>query len=565
MLTPFLLTGCEYLNEEPYHWITSDDIFTIESSYILPVNEAYRYIRGGFNRVNGAFLEASIDDGMSTIRTSNVHKIARGYISANSPIENCWSNSYQGIRQALFAHKYLQETTLMLNGRTEEQIQELKDIYCSELVCLRALFEFELLRHYGGYPIIDQLYDLGDNAVVDQIGRSSFEECVNHIVELCDTAAAGLGVAPQGGNGAYGRMTKGVAMAIKAKTLLFAASPLYNQEGNTNPLLGYTDLTELKARWEAAAKACDDIFKLNVYELTAVTDAAPYEAMFNISPNKEYILFNTEAKGNAIERRHYPPTLSISQGGGTVPTQELVDAFTMADGIDFVRSASGDPQYSGRDPRLNAVIGYNGSKYGKRTIYTQVGDGQTPDALNVYVDRSTTTGYYLAKFCKRDIDFEGAKPTTTFHLFPIIRLADIYLAYAEAMTNAYGPDSDPKGYGMTAKQAVAAVRARAGFTTDVFLDGVTTKEAMMKKIKQERRVELCFEEQRYYDLRRWMDGDVLNKPVTGIRIENNDGELSYSYFEADKDRRFDDRMYYHPIPYSVIQKSKGVIAQNPGW
>jgi hypothetical protein len=559
-------TGCEFLDEKPYDWAQPEDIFTAENTYVRPVNQAYSYMKGGFNRISSAFLDAATDDGMCTVGGSTIHRLSRGFISSSSAIEGCWDQSYQGIRQTLYVQKNLAEQKLVLNNKTEAEVLQIKMVYSGEMFALRALYEFDLLRHYGGYPIIDKYYDLGD-PLLTQKTRDTFEKCVQSIVNLCDSATKYLDVEPLGGTGGYGRMNKGMALAIKAKTLIYSASPLYNQAANTNPLLGFVGATSdhVKVRWEAAAAACAAVINLkktnntNKYVLFA-----NYEKLFVTCPNDEYILFNAAAKSNGLENRQYPPTISSNSGGGTVPTQEFVDAFTLSTGLPYVRGIA-STQYTGRDPRFNLIVGYNGSTYGLRgKIYTQTGTGATNDALNAVNDKSTNTGYYLRKFVDTNVNFAVANPVTTFHLFPLIRLADIFLLYAEAMNEAYGPDIDPKGYGLTAKGALQKVRLRAGFTaTDKYYDGITTPEQFLEKIKAERRVELCFEEQRYFDLRRWMEGDKLNKPVSGIRIVN-EGGLNYSYFEVDGLRKFDTKMYFHPIPLSELKIAQN-LEQNPGW
>lgn len=566
-LAVVLLTACEYLEEKPYDWAQPEDIFTAENNYVRPINQTYSYIRGGFSRISSAFLDAATDDGSCTVANSSIHRLSRGFVTSSSAVEGCWESSYKGIRQALFVQKNLKEQSLVLNKKTDAEVLEIKGIYSGEMFALRALFEFDLLRHYGGFPVIDKYYQLGDPELTGKT-RNSFADCVEHIVSLCDSAAKYLDVEPLGGNGGYGRMTKGAALAIKAKTLIYSASPLFNQPGNSNPLTGHTGTSaeDIKTRWEKAAAASADVINLkkangaNKYVLFK-----PYEKLFVTCPNDEYIVFYSEGKSNGLENRQYPPTLSKNSGGGTVPTQEFVDAFTLADGSEYVRGDDAK-QYNGRDPRFNVVIGYNGAAYGPRgKIFTKNGDGATMDALNAVTDKSTNTGYYLRKFLDTNVNFNVANPATTFHLFPIIRLADVLLLYAEAMNAAYGPDADPKGYGLTARAAVQMVRARAGFNaSEKFLNGITTAEQMMDKIKQERRVELAFEEQRYFDLRRWMDGDLLNKPVTGIRIEDVAGNLSYSYFTVDDQRSFDTKMYLHPIPLDEIKISPQ-LEQNPGW
>lgn len=566
LLLTIACSSCNYMDEFPYDWAQPEDVFSMEHNYVRPINQAYSYLTGGYNRFSGSFLDAATDDGMSTIRNSAIHRLSRAYINSNSPVVNPWGTAYQGIRQALFVQKSLSEIDLVLNNKSNDDVAAIKNTYSGEMYALRAWYAFDLLRHYGGFPIIDRFYTLGDPEL-DTKQRNTVAECVNHITSLCDSAAKYLAVTPVGDAGGFGRMTRGAALAIKAKTLAFAASPLFNQPGNTNPLIGYVGESEasVKARWEATAEACAAVINLqrpngaNMYSLHP-----NYARLFNSSPNNEYILFISASSGNGLENRQFPPSLSRDAGGGTVPTQEFVDAFTLADGSDYVRSEGNDP-YSGRDPRFEATVGYNGSTYGAQgTIYTQLGQGATMDGLNVTVDRSTNTGYYLKKFLDFSIDFSRANPGQTFHLFPLIRLADVLLLYAEAMNEAYGPNADPKGYGLTAHGAVQQVRARAGFQSDAYLNDVVDADAMREKIKQERRVELSFEEQRYFDLRRWLDGDKLNQPVSGVRIEQTAGQRNIAYFTADELRKFEPRMYLHPIPLREIRISPQ-IAQNPGW
>ncbi|MCX6326594.1 MAG: RagB/SusD family nutrient uptake outer membrane protein [Bacteroidia bacterium] len=568
--TTLLLTRCEYLDEKPYDWAQPDDVFTDESNYMRPINQAYSYMKGGFDRISSSFLDAATDDGIGTVSGSSIYLLSSGFVTSSSPVEGCWDQSYKGIRQALFVQKNLAEQKLILTKKTELEVAIIKSVYSGEMYALRALYEFDLLRHYGGYPIIDKYY-LFDDPEIAQKTRDSFEDCVISIVNICDSAIKYLDVEPS--SGSYGRMSKGMAMAIKAKTLVYSASPLFNQPGNSNPLTGYAGITDadVKTRWEAAAAACAAVINLkkstgtSKYVLYAAANA--YEKLFVTCPNDEYIVFRAAPKSNDLENRQYPPSISNNSGGGTVPSQEFVDAFTNADGSDYVRGIPAN-QYTSRDPRLSVIVGYNGSTYGLRgKIYTKTGTGATLDALNSVDDKSTNTGYYLRKFLDTNVSFSVVPPATAFHLFPIIRLADIYLLYAEAMNEAYdGIDVDPKGYGLTAKGAIGKVRIRAGFplATDKYLLGVTTRVQMREKIKNERRIELCFEEQRYFDLRRWMDGAKLAQPINGIRIEDNSGTLNYSYFEVDAQRKFDTKMYLHPIPLSEIKISTG-LDQNPGW
>lgn len=582
------VASCGYLDEEPYHYLTPEAALITEENWNKLYNEAYSFITSGHNHVGGAFLDCATDDGMATNTSSNIHKLAHGNISQDNTIVSPWTNMYRGIHQALYAKKGMEEYKPFLAGKTPEEVDRLVNQYYYELDALRALYEFVLLQYYGGVPIIDQAYDLSDQEELSNRTRDSFSACVEHIVALCDTAANHLGAKPAA-NTDYGRMTKGAALAIKAKTLVYAASPLYNRSGNDNPFIGYTEATvpedypTVEDRYKRAAAACASVINLQadgsispggkpVYSMVAVKNAAAFNTnIFNADAAcLEWIVFKTNSKANSLENRHYPPSLSKNSGGGTVPTQDLINAFTAKDGSDVPEPKNGEATvYAGRDMRFDAFIGYEGSNQYRSKIYTHTGDGATLDALNAKIDYSTTTGYYLVKFFNPKVNFTQASPATPYHIWPIIRISDIYLLYAEAMVGGYGDfNVDPEGYGLSALDAVKAVRARAGFDpgTDKFYDGIASAEDFMEKIiKRERRIELCFEEQRYFDLRRWLDAEeVLNRPVHGADIYKNGSNLTYTYFEADSRRVFTPNMYFHPIPKGVLKVNKAIV-QNPGY
>lgn len=560
-----ILSGCDYMDELPADWHTPDLVFQFENTYERNINQSYSYILNGYNRIDGAFLDAATDDGISTMQTSDINKLARGFITAATPVENCWNNHYQGIRQTLFTEKYLNEVPLFLQNRTEHDIDSIKQKGIAQVQTLRAWYEFDLLRHYGGFPIIDSLMNI-DNPAFTTLKRSSFEDCVNHIVALCDKAAPKLVVKEAD----FGRVEKGTALAIKAYTLAYAASALYNQAENTNSVSGYVnaDDADIRLRWEKAAVACAEVIGLKNGSADRYALESDYARMFNKCPNNEYIFFHASAKSNDLENRQYPVTISRNLGGGTVPTQQFVDAFCNADGSTYTRASGDVPAYTERDKRFDLIVGYNGSTYGTRgKIYTQLGTGSTNDGLNKVKDFSTNTGYYLKKFMDTGINFANASPGNTFHLFPLIRLAGIYLIYAEAMTQAYGFESMPAGFDITAKQAVQLVRKRAGFneTTDKYFDDMPAgKEGALQKIYDERRIELCFEESRYYDLRRWMKTETLSQAVTGMRIDNEEGTLSYTEIVVDNQRAFETKMYFCPIPRSEL-RAFPQLDQNPGW
>lgn len=564
LLTLFIIPGCDFMDELPNEWHTPETAFQLETTYERNINQGYAYIRNGYNRISSAFLDAATNDGSATIQNSNIHKLAQGFYNAQSPVLNVWNNSYTGIRQTLFTEKYLNEIPLFLNNKTPDEVNVIKKEGIAQMWALRAFYEFDLLQHYGAYPIINTYMEISDPRF-NTLKRDSFEICVRNIVTLCDSAAKYLSVK----HASFGRMEKGTAMAIKAKTLLYAASALYNRAENTNPLVGYVtpSALEVETRWKVAAAALAEVINLKNGATNRYALHTSYATLFNTCPNNEYIVFYATGKSNGLENRQYPPTLSNTSGGGTVPSQQFVDAFTNSDGTTYTRAAGESPKYTGRDPRFAMIVGYNGASYGARgVIKTYLGTDESNDGLNKVKDFSTNTGYYLRKFLDTSVDFKVGTPVTTFHLFPFIRLADVLLMYAEAMTQAYGFEVDPMAYGLTAKQAIELVRKRAGFNnaTDQYLVGATTKEIQLQKIYDERRIELAFEEARYFDLRRWMKTDVLTEPIKGMRIDNNAGTLTYTEFIVDNDRVFEEKMYFAPIPKNEILVFPA-LEQNPGW
>jgi starch-binding outer membrane protein, SusD/RagB family len=564
LLTLMIIPGCDFMDELPTEWHTPEAAFQLETTYERNINQGYAYIRNGYNRIGSAFLDAATNDASATIQNSNIHKLAQGFYNEQSPIIGVWTDSYKGIRQTLFTEKYLKEVQLFLNNKSLEEVNVIKKEGIAQMWALRALYELDLLQHYGGYPIIDSYMEITDPRF-NTIKRDSFATCVKNIVTLCDSAAIYLSVK----HASFGRMEKGTAMAIKAKALVYAASALYNRPDNTNPLVGYVNASALDVenRWKAAAEALAAVINLKSGATNRYVLHTSYATLFNTCPNNEYIVFFATGKSNGLENRQYPPSLANTSGGGTVPSQQFVDAFTNADGTTYTRAEGAAPTYTGRDPRFNMIVGYNGASYGTRgNIYTQLGTDETSDGLNKVKDFSTNTGYYLKKFLDTNINFKVGTPTTTYHLYPYIRLADVLLMYAEAMTQAYGFETDPALYGLTAKQAVELVRKRAGFnnTTDQYFVGATTKELQLQKIYDERRIELSFEEARYFDLRRWMKTDVLSEPIKGMRVDNNAGTLTFTEFTVDDERVFEEKMYFAPISKNEILVFPA-LEQNPGW
>lgn len=264
---------------------------------------------------------------------------------------------------------------------------------------------------------------------------------------------------------------------------------------------------------------------------------------------------------NSDESNNYPPSLN---GKGRInPTQNLVDAFPAANGypISDARSEydAANP-YANRDPRLAQYIIYNGATEGpsSKTIYTGSQEG-TDDGINAK-DNSTRTGYYLKKLLNMKVNCSSTSTTKVNKYTPRLRYTEFFLDYAEAANEAWGPKND-NGHGYSAYDVIKAIRHRAGLTDDTYLDECAeSKDKMRALIRNERRLELCFEGFRFWDLRRWNDIAGMNQAAQGIDWNGSESTL----LPAVENRAYQDYMIYGPIPYSETLKFN-LLYQNKGW
>ena len=378
--------------------------------------------------------------------------------------------------------------------------------------------------------------------------RSSYDDVVNHIVELIDgqlnNGNQDWMVPESDGNivaGSSGRFDRAAAMAIKARTLLYAASPRNNPNNDV-------------AKWERAARAAHDliVFKRDVKGFVMPTNR-DYGAYFRGTGslnNGESILLWRGDPNNVVERNNYPIGTAGGGGGSIAPSHNLVSAY------EYIGTPDPANMYTNRDPRLAASIVVNGSIWNNRTI-----DQSSGGSDDMAVANSSRTGYYLKKFLTDNLNLvEGG---TAQHLWPIFRYSEVLLNYAEAMNEAYGPDEKPSGFTLSAREALKMVRDAA--STDLPAVTDTDKAAFRAKVKHERRIELAFEDHRYWDLVRWKDAaTVLNQPVRGVRVSKNGDAFSYQVADV-ASRTFQERNYYWPFSRAEITNSNGALIQNDGY
>ncbi len=547
----------EYDEEKAY----TDEIVWSEIDYVRrSLSSVYERLPSGYNSVLGS-MQAAITDNAESSEMSNAVRIFNDgtWNEFNNPM-GAWGKNYEGIRQANFFITNADTTTFYTySGENQESFLEELDVFRGEARFLKAFFYAELIKRYGGVPIIKDVLFLEDE--IDR-PRNTYEECVDYIAEVCNEAASFL---PDKRSGVdLGRASKAAAYALKARTFLYAASPL-NNEGNKND-----------SYYDSCVAAAAEIFSMG-YSLNGVS----YSELFTPgSPthiqNKEVIFDKREISSSSFERDNVPVGF-YSGRGYTNPTQGLVDAYEWKDGTKFDWN---NPEhvagiYSGfekdtnidgvdttiyieRDERFYATIVYNGDSVQGRTVECFNGGKDGPNQKHTH---GTRTGYYLNKYVDTELDLLNGN--TSKHIWFYMRYAEVLLNYAEALNEIAGPD-DNRGYAKTALEALNEVRERAGQPLLTTAD-VPTKETFREKVRNERRVELAFEEHRYWDVKRWkIAEETLGVPIHGVEIiKNADETLSFNVKEVEN-RVFEPRMYLFPIPAQEFLNSDH-LKQNDGW
>ncbi len=513
-----------------------------------------------YNRVGNNFLDAATDDAISSqVTISDVERLATGaYSASNTNADNVWAANYASIRNTTVFAVLINRVPLaerLPDGRPA------RPAYRSEARFLRAMLYFDLVKRYGGVPLMgDTIRQIDDNI---QLPRNTFEECINYIVSELDNIKDSLRTKENMNSTSYGRVTKGAAMALKARVLLYAASPLFNG-GNIesgNALTGYTN--EDPNRWKLAADAAKAVIDLNSYSLmpsfTSVftTQGAP------VASNTESIFWRQSGTGVSVEQANGPVGYSSAGGNGiTSPTQNLVDAFPMINGLPISDPASGyDPNdpYANRDARFGGTIFYNGKLWLNREVATYNGGADRPGGTL----QQTKTGYYLRKFMGDFESVSGGIYTPTVHDFVYLRYAEVLLNYAEALNEFSGPSTD-------VFDALHQLRQRAGIeagSDDSYgIPATLTKVELREVIRNERRIELAFEEHRYFDIRRWkIASQAYGSPLRGVNVlRTSGGVVTYDYVNVFTPVFREPQMYLYPIPYTEVIKNPA-MRQNPMW
>jgi starch-binding outer membrane protein, SusD/RagB family len=553
----------------------------------------YNYLPQFNGYGNNALLAAASDEA-DFARANSIQKFNTGSWGPFSNPDDVFGDYYKGIRHAnLFLEKtvnfrpLIAQDTVTLPGlenyrRNIDDMNKLR----AEVRFLRAFYHMELAKRYGRIPIVTKVLT---EAEAREVTQSSFQEAVDFIVAECNAAYTDLtnhyvgytnafptdqtvGRGDGGAeNGRLGRIEKPAAVALKLRALLYAASPLHNP---TNDVTKWQRATEAGIQFLTDPNCAHVRFLYNNYRDLFTSQSTVNTLTPRKGANTGIIMTRPfSLTSDAFEKANYPIGMTNGGAGVTAPSQNLVDAYEMrTTGKPITDPTSGyDPNnpYANRDPRLALTVVVNGSNMGLNTNNSarvvQSFDGGA-DGIGAKAG-ATTTGYYLRKMVIENYNITQTNQRAK--AWVLMRYAEVLLNFAEAANEAYGADVRPVINGVTsplsAREAVNLVRNRPGVVMPAIAAGLM-KDQMRERIRNERRVELAFEEHRFFDVRRWKIAEQTESaPLRGMRVvRNSNGTFSYTPFVVEN-RVFDPKMYLYPIPYQEITKSNGKLTQNPGW
>ncbi len=582
-----------FLDPLPYGNFPEEDLWLYPSIVEGFVGKGYSYLKKSYNDTEGFYLDGATDDAVVTSTSNSMARLGLGTMTTSSdPFAAFYTNDYQAIGSV---NRFLEDSK-GFNTRYKVDLRQdslTRYMLQGEAFALRAWYQLDLLKRYGGmgidgnllgFPIVTEAFN---DVMNDEIARprNTYDECVKQIQLDCDSAYKYLPIAhrdylmeestDKGVTGSinWGRFDGITTRAMLAQMYLTYASPLFNPSNDLS-------------RWETAAKYAKEVmdFKLNVDNVDGGFD--PKEGVSWTNPNFAGIVFSSGHNSNqsATEVALYP---SGFRGSGVIgATQELVDAFPMANGYPKDHPEGDklyDPQnpYAYRDPRFYSVIFYNGATADRLnntsspmyTFDSWVGEDGTIGKDMAGNTSTSRTNYHIKKFIhmgwnKNDTNV-STMPRSKFY----IRWAHMVLAFAEAVNEVEGPNGTK--FGLSAKEAMQYLRQRDTYDgeelyvdEDPYLDEVANQgqAAFREFIHNERRIETCFEGMRFYDIRRWStagDLSLINTTITRPSIvKKADGTFEYNTPVEVEKRTF--TTPYMPLPYTEVLRVDQLV-QNAGW
>jgi starch-binding outer membrane protein, SusD/RagB family len=555
--------------------------------------------------------EVATDDAVSNNVADNYLRIATGEWSALFDPSNVWSSAYTAILNLNYFLTIVDNVEWSWQDTIRNRLFKIR--YKGEAYGLRGYYYFKLLERCGGIgtngelmgvPIVNDVITSTDDW---KIQRSTFQETLDQAnadldkgIALLPYKYADIPNPSPGYQVSWNRVNGGTininlmdgrdVRAIKAKLYLLAGSPAFNGGTTYNP-----------DKMDTVVQILGKLITVNGGLASLSPDALWWDADNDVTPlpgNPDILWRNNNSTSNTLESQNYPPSL---YGTGRVnPTQNFVDAFptkkgypiTWPDTLVSGYTPKTNP-YANRDPRLNMMVLYNG---GKERIYGSIGSNNVintqadnpanfgvNDGLNKQSGYTTRTGYYLKKLLRVAVNMTPGSTTTLLHYYARIRWTELFLAWAEAANEKYGPDGNG-GFAFTPRQIVGALRARGAKTTsgsttytlpgidqpDTYLATITDAAGMRAMIRNERRIELSFEGFRFWDLRRWnVPMAQLTAGANGVSITGIAPAVPVYNYTAAGVNPVEKRIYapyqiYGPIPYLETKKYPGFI-QNAGW
>lgn len=577
------LSGCkDYLDQVPDDRVTIEEVFQKKSSSEQYLANVYSYVPDIAKQWQDFPWLGNSDEVDITWSKYPIYALNMGNMSAGNVLFDNWGYLYAGIRSATYFINHIDgnKEILALNG------QRMIDQYKAEARFLRAYYYFLLMQQFGPVVLVGDTELPADATAADmQIPRSPYDSCVNYVAAELDKAAEVLPLRPmnndQVSDAQYGRATKGIALAVKSRLLLYAASDLYN--GNTDMANFRSQGQQLisqtkdKEKWKKAADAAKAVIDLGIYSLYEDPSGDPLKSIqgtFLQAWNNEQIFVR---KGNDLGGWdvHCMPRRA---GGwnGIAATQEQVDAYFMKDGMTIQESPNYREtgfkdtlglsiynMYIGREPRFYASITYNNSIF-------QGGNMQSPEPITFYLSSPSgknghptdysKTGYLVRKNVGSQTNIgSGGTGQRQNRPLALFRLGEIYLNYAEAL-NEYEPGN------ADAIKYLNYIRKRAGIPQygegENPLPVPAGGDALRTKIRQERRVELAFESHRWFDIRRWKIAAQVMGDMHGMNV-NKDGDDFYTRVVAST-HLFRPSNYWFPISQYEMDRGR-ILVQNPGW
>ena len=572
------------MNLQPSDKFSDEAVWKDPALMQLFVNNIYLGVPHGFSNI---MMSSLVDESMynADFGSSNVTKSLISPSDYGIFDENYWTGNRQRGMNWSMVYKFIRSANLYFEKSVDAPFtnEEEKNKLKGQVHFLRAYLYHNLVSMYGGVPIVKSTYGLTGEF---NVPRNSFEDCINFIVADLDTAASLLPLEMTGND--IGRATKGAALALKSRVLLHAASDLYNTDGSwaggfsNNELLGYTG-GDRTARWQAALDATKAVIDLGQYAMFMPNPASTEEAIKNYTD-----IFLQKQTTEDIFVRFFTPKIDENWDGynpglynnpngwhgwgSNTPLGQHVDAYEMADGgkFDWSNPTHKDAPYQNRDPRFYASILYDGAVWRPRqsdavardpigvvqTAYVEKADGTVVPGLDTRNGpledwNGTYTGYYMRKFIDPSVDAQYNKQDQPWRY---IRYTEVLLNYAEAAMEL-GLEAEAKTY-------INMIRKRA-FMPDITESGTALKE----RYRNERRIELAFEDHRYFDVRRWMIAPDAYKDAEGVNIRHKldaSGNILESTYTpvVVQEREWKPSFYLFPIKLDEMNRNDQLI-QNP--